>query len=78
VWVNTKSRNNKLTAYLNTVTVLTVTYNVYIVREGDTMAMVANRFYGDTTKWWVIADANPHIFQPFIDLKPGAMLRVPQ
>lgn len=32
---------------------------VYPVREGDRVDLLAGAALGDSTKWWVIADANP-------------------
>jgi hypothetical protein len=78
LWVNTSSRGNKYTVYLNTVVMLTTAYTIHIVREGDTMAIVAAIYYGDTGKWWIIADANPQCFNPYTSLQPGNTLRVPQ
>ena len=32
---------------------------VYPVREGDRVDLLAGASLGDSTKWWLIADANP-------------------
>lgn len=32
---------------------------VYPVREGDRLDLLAGAALGDSTRWWVIADANP-------------------
>jgi nucleoid-associated protein YgaU len=70
-------RGSKFTVYLNTVTRLTVSYSVYYAREGDMLWNLANRFYDDPREWPILADANPHVFNPFVDIRPGTMLRVP-
>ena len=53
-------------------------YTVYYVREGDNLWNLAAKYYSDPKQWVILADANPHVFNPFIDIRPGTMLRVPQ
>lgn len=77
LWVTTQGRGAKLTTYLDTITLLTAAYRVHIVREDDTIQMLASLYYGDATKWNVLADANPHLFNPH-ELTPGDMMRIPQ
>jgi nucleoid-associated protein YgaU len=77
MWV-ASDRGSRYTVYLNTVTRLTVAYTVYYAREGDTLWNLAARHYADPRQWAILADANPHIFNPFVDIRPGSMLRVPQ
>lgn len=48
----------------------------YVVAAGDTFESLAHRFYGDADKWYVLADANPHIFWP-LDLGPNDEISVP-
>lgn len=48
----------------------------YTTAEGDSMAALAQRFYGDATVWWVIADANPHVLYP-LDLPKNTLLSIP-
>ena len=79
-WVTTTGphgRGNKLTLYLNTVTVLNSPYTVALVRETDDMTKFAYDSYHDPKRWWVVADANPQAFYP-LDLIPGQSLRLPQ
>jgi len=33
----------------------------YVWRAGDRLDLVANYYYGDPRKWWLILDANPEI-----------------
>lgn len=77
MWV-ASDRGNKYTVYLNTVTRLTVAYSIEFAREGDTLWNLAAKHYQDPKQWPILADANPQVFNPFIDLRPGTMLRVPQ
>jgi len=77
LWVHTQSRGNKQTVYLDTVTTLTRPYTMALMREGDNMALVAAKSYGDPLRWWVVADATPQWFHP-MDSFPGQTLRVPR
>jgi nucleoid-associated protein YgaU len=43
----------------------------------DRLDTLAYRFYGDSTLWWMIADANPEILFPE-PLVPGSVIRIPQ
>ncbi|AKC86784.1 LysM peptidoglycan-binding domain-containing protein [Pseudoxanthomonas suwonensis] len=51
---------------------------VYQVREGDRLDALANRFFHDPRKWWLIADANPAVLAPEQLLVPGRQLRIPR
>jgi nucleoid-associated protein YgaU len=77
LWVSS-DRGARFTVYLNMVTRLTVAYTVYYAREGDTLWNLAAVHYHDPRQWAILADANPHVFNPFVDLVPGSMLRIPQ
>ena len=49
---------------------------VYPVREGDRVDLLAGASLGDSTKWWLIADANPRANA--LDLeRTGTPLAVP-
>jgi hypothetical protein len=48
---------------------------VWRVQESDTLAWIAYRSYGDTSKWRLIADANG--LTRVRELKPGALLVIP-
>jgi len=53
-----------------------VSYNVYVAKEGDTLDLLAAQFLGDSTRYWEIADINPHIQWP--DRVPvGTSVRIP-
>jgi nucleoid-associated protein YgaU len=50
--------------------------DVFIVsRDGDRLDTLANRFYGDSTLWWIIGMCNGITDSLFI--VPGTKLRVP-
>ena len=44
--------------------------------DGDRLENVAHRYYGDSTLWWVIAQAN-NIRDGSFGLKPDEKLRIP-
>jgi nucleoid-associated protein YgaU len=47
----------------------------HVVQAGDRIDLLAYRYLGDPTLWWVICDYND-IFFP-LDLELGAVLRIP-
>ncbi len=47
----------------------------HTVQEGDRIDLLAYRYLGDPTLWWVICDYN-YIFFP-LDLELGSVLRIP-
>lgn len=48
----------------------------YQVQGGDRIDRLANRFYGDSVLWWVIAAANGFEIIPTA-LNDGAFIRIP-
>lgn len=48
----------------------------HIVRPGDTLRDLAVRFYGDSSRWQEIAQANPQIRNPNV-ISPGQRLNIP-
>ncbi len=76
LWVPGRG-TDKYAVSLNTVTLLTAPYIVHVAREGDTLHTLAVTYYQREDRWWILADANPHVFNPF-DLQPGDPIRVPQ
>lgn len=44
---------------------------------GDRLDLLANRYYGDVTMWWIIAQAN-NIGKGNLNVLPGTRLRIPQ
>ncbi len=45
------------------------------VTQGETVDLLAQRFYGSDTLWWRILDANPVVYP--LDVAPGDDLEVP-
>jgi nucleoid-associated protein YgaU len=48
----------------------------YQVRPGDRLDLMAQAAIGDSTRWWVIADANPW-FDPDRLEEPGGTIELP-
>lgn len=54
-----------------------VTYYQYLSRDGDTFERLAAQLFNDGTRFWEIADINPHVkFPGFIPT--GTALRLPR
>jgi nucleoid-associated protein YgaU len=49
---------------------------LYQVHEGDRLDILAGRALSDSTRWWVIADANPPADALALE-EPGTVLEVP-
>ncbi len=54
------------------------TPRTYTVASGDTLSDISMRFYGTTTKWPMILDANRKTLKNPGELKPGMELTIPQ
>lgn len=51
--------------------------DLYIISEkGDRLDLLANKYYGDQTMWWIIATAN-NINDATFYVEPGIQLRIP-
>lgn len=48
-----------------------------MARDGDHMPMLAAELLGDSSRWWQMAEANPHVRYP-LDLAMGDILVVPE
>jgi nucleoid-associated protein YgaU len=48
----------------------------YKIKKGDTLAKIAKKVYGDSSKWRIIIEANPDINPK--NLKPGDEIKIPQ
>jgi nucleoid-associated protein YgaU len=46
-----------------------------MVKETDRLDLLADKYYGDVTMWWIIAQAN-HIKNTFY-VTPGTQIRIP-
>lgn len=53
-----------------------ISYTFYRVVDGERVDTIAKTFYGKAELWWMIADANPEVFNWF-DVDPGTIIRVP-
>lgn len=73
----TTDAGNIMTVYTPPVLFPSTRYDVYLVREGDRLENLAEVFYQDPTKWYLIADANPQVFFPD-DITPGTRIRIPR
>jgi len=51
---------------------------LYQVREGDRLDLLAQKFYRNPRKWWLIADANPRFLSPDELLVPGEVIFIPR
>lgn len=54
-----------------------VSYTVHTASEGDTLDLIAHSLFGDFTRYWEIADINPHVKFPN-KLKAGQVIRIPR
>lgn len=52
-------------------------YDIHIVKDGETLQNIAFEHYENTRLWWVIAEAN-HIQNPFDAMIAGLKLIVPK
>lgn len=48
----------------------------HTVKDGETLQNIAFRYYGDSGKWYIIAEANK-ILNPFKELEMGNLIRIP-
>ena len=51
-------------------------YFQHTVKDGETLQNIAFRYYGDSGKWYIIAEANK-ILNPFKELEMGTLIRIP-
>lgn len=54
-----------------------ISYTNYLVRDGDRIDQLADRFLGSAKLWWMVADVNPEILDWFV-LSRGTTLRIPR
>ena len=51
-------------------------YTLYTIKEGDTLESISARRFGNTDRYWELADLNPQIKFP-LDLTTGDVIRLP-
>tara|TARA_R110002020_G_scaffold285139_1_gene500688 strand:+ start:736 stop:1071 length:336 start_codon:yes stop_codon:yes gene_type:complete len=53
--------------------------DIYVITDfGDRLDILANKFYGDPSLYWIISSANPNEFSmDSLSLKGGVQLRIP-
>jgi phage tail protein X len=51
---------------------------LYQVKEGDRLDLLAQKFYHNPRKWWLICDANPGLMYPDDYLRSGLTLVIPK
>lgn len=68
--------NDAMVIQFTAPTDLVFKYTFHQVTADDRVDMLASRFLGDPTLWWVIANANPEILD-WSELTPGYPLRIP-
>lgn len=49
----------------------------YVVTRGDTLSEIASSFYGRSSLWTHIRDANPQINRDATNIRPGMTIRIP-
>lgn len=54
----------------------TFTYSFHVTNGAERVDNISYAYYGDPTKWWRIADANPEIMK-WDSIPPGTVLRIP-
>jgi hypothetical protein len=55
---------------------LVFNFTYHSIRDGERIDLTADRFLGDASNWWTIADVNPERLW-WGDLPPGTVIRVP-
>jgi len=53
-----------------------LSFNTYILKEGERIDQIAFKFYGDSQYWWIIAAASGIGWG--LQIPPGTILRVPE
>lgn len=69
--------NTRSTSYrLTTLPLPKPPEDTYMVKVTDDYTVLSKSIFDDPLKWWVIADANPHIRHP-LDLKTADIIYLP-
>ena len=68
---------NRLSANIyNAIENNSISFQTYTLTEGERLDVIAGKFYGDASYWWIIAAASG-IGWP-LQVPPGTFLRIPQ
>lgn len=54
----------------------TVRFMVYVSRQGDSFERLAAIYLNDSSRYWEIADINPHVEWPDL-IQDGTSIRIP-
>ena len=54
----------------------TVSTSVYVLKSGERLDILADKFYGDGKLWWIIAAASGVGW--WLQATPGTILRIPE
>lgn len=53
--------------------------DIYVICTfGDRLDLLASKYYGDSTLWWIISAANPELRKDSLYLEPGLQVRIPR
>jgi hypothetical protein len=69
--------NTRETSYLLTTRYSSPPPRRYMVKDTDNIQYLAYKTLQDPTRWWIIANANPQIRNPF-DLTMGDLIYIPE
>jgi Phage Tail Protein X len=50
----------------------------HVVSEGERLDQIANRYFAEPKKYWLVLDANPEVLNPFELLAPGRRIKIPR
>jgi nucleoid-associated protein YgaU len=51
---------------------------LHTVTDGERLDQIAQRYYNDAKKYWLILDANPEVLHPLDVLRTGQRIRIPR
>lgn len=65
-----------IAVFAGSIVIDNVPISYYVAKVGDRFDKLAQRFFSDPTKWWVIADLNPEVRWPG-DIPANTVIRIP-
>ncbi len=79
-YANTKEQTGTKVVYFQSTIypkILPTNDDIYIISgQGDRLDLLANKYYGDSKMWWIIATAN-NLNNASLSVEPGIQLRIP-